>query len=53
MVCLLTFGTILSVVVYACENLSLILCEEYRLNAFENLVPRKTFGPSREEVVSS
>ena len=48
MVCLLPFGTmILSAVVYGCGNLSLILREEYRLNAFENLVLRKKFGPNR------
>jgi len=48
---LLPFGTvILHVVVYGCGNLSVILWEEYRLLAFDNLVLRKTFGPNKEEV---
>jgi len=39
----------LSVVLYGCENWSLILMEERRLRMFENRVLRK-FGPKRDEV---
>jgi hypothetical protein len=41
---------ILPVVLYGCENLSLTLREERRLRVFENRVPRRIFGPKRDEV---
>jgi hypothetical protein len=41
---------ILSVVLYGCETWSLTLREENRLRVFENRVPRKIFGPKRDEV---
>ena len=41
---------ILPVVVYGCETWSLTLREERRLRVFENRVPRRIFGPKREEV---
>jgi hypothetical protein len=41
---------ILPVVFCGWENPSLGLREEYRLRVFENTVPRKIFGPKREEV---
>ena len=41
---------ILSVVLYGCETLSLILREERRLRVFENRVLRKVFGSKRDEV---
>jgi hypothetical protein len=40
---------ILPVVLYECETLCLTLREEYRLRVFENRVPRRIFGPKREE----
>jgi hypothetical protein len=40
---------ILSVVLYGCETLSLVLREEHRLRVFENSVLRRIFGPEREE----
>jgi hypothetical protein len=41
---------ILPVVLYRCENLSLILRDEYSLRVFENSVLRWIFGPKRVEV---
>jgi hypothetical protein len=41
---------ILSIVLYGCETLFLILSEEYRLSVFENSVLRRIFGPMRGEV---
>jgi hypothetical protein len=41
---------ILPVVLYECETWSLILREENRLRVFENSVPRRIFGPKRDEV---
>jgi hypothetical protein len=42
--------TILPVVLYGCETLSLKLREEHRLKVFENRVLRRIFGPKRDEV---
>jgi hypothetical protein len=33
-----------------CETWSLALWDEHRLRVFENRVPRKIFGPKRDEV---
>jgi hypothetical protein len=41
---------ILRVVLYGCETWSLTLREGHRLRVFENRVPRKLFGPKRDEV---
>ena len=41
---------ILLLVLYGCENLSLILREERKLRVFENWVLRRIFGPRRDEV---
>jgi hypothetical protein len=41
---------ILTVDLYGCETLSLTLKEIHRLREFENRVPRKIFGPKRDEV---
>ena len=41
---------ILSVVLYGCETWSLKLREERWLRLFENRVPRRVFGPKRDEV---
>ena len=41
---------ILSVVLYGCETLSLILREERRLRMFENRVSRRIFGSKRDEI---
>jgi len=41
---------ILSVVLYGCETLSLILREEQRLGLFENRALRRICGPKRDEV---
>jgi hypothetical protein len=38
------------VVLYGCETWSLTLREEHRLRVSENRVPRRTFGPKRDEV---
>jgi hypothetical protein len=38
------------VVLYGCETWSLISREEHRLGVFENRVPRRIFGPKRDEV---
>jgi hypothetical protein len=40
---------ILPVVLYRCENWSLILREERRLRVFENRVLRRVFGPKRDK----
>jgi hypothetical protein len=42
--------TILPVVWYGCESLSLKFREESRLRVFENRVLRSVFGPKRDEV---
>jgi hypothetical protein len=42
--------TILPVVLYGCETLSLTLREEHRLRVFENRLLRRIFGPKRNEV---
>jgi hypothetical protein len=42
--------TILPVVLYGCETWSLVLREEHRLRVFENTVPRRIFGPKRDEM---
>jgi hypothetical protein len=45
------YGTIIFPVdLYECETWSLTLTEERRLKVFENRVPRKVFGPKRDEV---
>jgi len=41
---------ILPVVFYGCETWSLTLWEEGKLRVFENMVLRRIFGPSRDEV---
>jgi hypothetical protein len=41
---------ILPVVLYGCESWSLTLREERKLRVFENRVPRRVFGPKRDEV---
>jgi hypothetical protein len=41
---------ILLVVLYGCETWSLTFREERRLRVFEKRVPRRIFGPKREEV---
>ena len=41
---------ILSVVLYGCENWSLVLREGRRLRVFENRGLRRTFGPKTDEV---
>jgi hypothetical protein len=41
---------ILPVVLYGCETWSLRLREEHRLRVFQNRVPRRLFGPKRDEV---
>ena len=41
---------ILPVVLYGCETWSLTLREERKQGVFENMVLRRIFGPSREEV---
>ena len=41
---------ILPVVLYGCEAWSLTLREERKLRIFENMVLRRIFGPSRDEV---
>jgi len=42
---------ILSVVLYGCETWSLTLREERRLRVLENRVPRRIFGPKRDEAI--
>jgi hypothetical protein len=41
---------IIHVVLYGCETWSLTLGEEHRLRMLENRVPRRIFGPRRDEV---
>jgi hypothetical protein len=41
---------ILPVVLYGCGTWSLTLREEHRLRVFKNRVPRRIFGPMRDEV---
>jgi hypothetical protein len=41
---------ILPVILYGCETWSLTLREEHRLRVFENRVPRRIFGPKKDEV---
>jgi hypothetical protein len=41
---------ILPFVLYGCETWSLTIREEHRLRVFENRVPRRIFGPKRDEV---
>jgi hypothetical protein len=41
---------ILPVVLYVCENWSLILREDHRLRVFDNRVLRRIFGPKKDEV---
>jgi hypothetical protein len=43
--------TILPVVLYGCETWSLTLREEHSLRVFEKRVPRRIFGPTRDEVM--
>jgi len=40
----------LPVVLYECDTWSFTLREDHRLGAFEIAVPRKIFGPKRDEV---
>jgi hypothetical protein len=42
---------ILPVVLYGCENWSLMLKEKHRLRVFENRVLRRIFGPKREKTL--
>jgi hypothetical protein len=42
---------ILPLVLYGCENWSLTLGEEHRLRMLENRVPKRIFGPTRDEVI--
>jgi len=42
---------IFPVVLYGCETWSLILWEERKLRAFENMVLMRIFGPRRDEVM--
>jgi hypothetical protein len=42
---------ILAVVLHVCETWSLILSEQHTLMASENRVPRRIFGPKRDEIV--
>jgi hypothetical protein len=44
------YRAVLPVVLYECEIWSLTLREEHRLRVFENRVPRRIFGPKRDEV---
>jgi hypothetical protein len=44
------FSYIFLVVLYGCETLSYNLREEHRLRVFENRMPRRIFGPKRDEV---
>jgi hypothetical protein len=41
---------ILTLALYGCETWSLTLRQRHRLRVFENRVPRRTFGPRRDEV---
>jgi len=42
---------ILPVVLYGCETWLLTLREERRLKVYENMVLRRIFGPTRDEVM--
>jgi len=39
-----------TVILYGCETCSLTLREKFGLRVFENRVPRRIFGPNRDEV---
>jgi hypothetical protein len=41
---------ILPVILHGCETWSLTVREEHRLRVFEDRVPRRIFGPKRDEV---
>ena len=43
-------STILPIVLYGCETLSLTFREEHKLKVFENKVFRKIFGAKRDEI---
>jgi hypothetical protein len=45
--------TILLVVLFGCENWSLILSKEHRLRVFENRVLRRIFGPSIIRIIKT
>ena len=47
--CVIYKTIILPVVLYGCETRSHTLREEYRLMVFENRIPRRIFGPKRDE----
>jgi hypothetical protein len=47
------YKTIILVVLYGRETLSLTLREEHRLRVFENRVLRRIFGPKRDEVTGA
>jgi len=49
---LVYINTILSLVLYGCETLSLTLNVEHRLRSFENTVLRKIYGPERERLTA-
>jgi hypothetical protein len=40
----------LSIVVYGCKTSSLTLREDHTLRLFENRVPKRIFGPKRNEI---
>jgi hypothetical protein len=44
------YRTVILPVLYGCETWSLTLREQSRLRVFENRVPRRIFGPKRDEV---
>jgi hypothetical protein len=44
------YETILPVVLYGCETLSITLREDHRLRVFEDRMLRRIFGPRRDEV---
>jgi hypothetical protein len=44
---------VLPVAAYGCETCSLTLREEHRLRVLENRMPRRIFGPKRDEVMDS
>jgi hypothetical protein len=43
---------ILPMVLHGCKALSPTLREEHRLRVFENRVPRRIFGPKRDELTA-
>ena len=45
----LPFGGLVPVVLYGCAAWSLTLREKRRLRVFENRIPRRIFGPKRDE----